>query len=917
MNIQNLAGQVLGQYELQSLLGMGGMGVVYRGVQLNLERTVAIKVLTPSLAAERGYLDRFYQEAKTAAALEHAHIGPVYDYGVQGEISYVVMRFLTGGTLADRMKQRDQQERPLPSVGEVARMLVQLGSALDYAHGRGVIHRDIKPSNIMFDDQGAAYLVDFGIAKLMESTTSLTASNTPIGTPAYMPPEQWRSEPLTPAADQYALAVTAYQVLTDTLPFQTTTPYALLHAHLHEDPVPITDKRRDLPLVLADTLAKAMSKSPADRYPSAGAFAAAFQEAAADQMGEATNFFTTPVKLRSTPRPGSLPAPISGPISSASRSGAQLVSTASDEDLVTIHQRTPLRLKLVVVGVVVALLAVIGVLAALWLGGGDGDSSSLLGNPQTQTRVAAALSDFSTREALRATEDLQTAEARGQQAGRATAEAENMTALAARDATQTAAAMADAATAEFVAGATQAALDATATQDAGDRRATFEAFNAEQTQAAAEQAEARQTQSAAQTQAAVSERATATAQAAQATADARATATRSAADALATQTALDARATQIALDSAALNATDAAATQAAFSRMATADARTATAQAARAQATAAALNATATRAADIVNTTATYEAAATEIMLMATTAQEAREQLGTRQALGQTATADAQTATFIARITDTPTVTPTPTLTPTATVTPTATPSPSPTPAAQPDLRMVYDESRFVITNVSERDLNISGLALMADGRPDVIFPVALWQELSAGNPARMEPGTCFSLSTGAVSASDAPPPAAQCRRLMGYVESPAPSRHFWLGGESFSLVRIITDDLLGEEVARVPVYTCEAAAGECDFALPEPVTCPGFLPSVLRVGEVARVVPRLTVNVYAGADDSGEVLAELPAESRLTILDGPRCADGTLWWQVSAVTGDAGDEITGWAAEGRDTRYWLVPATE
>ena len=168
MNVQNLSGQVFGQYELRELLGFGGMGAAYLGFQKSLERKVAVKVLFPGLAAEPGYIERFYREAKTAAALEHSHIVPIYDYGVQGDISYVVMRLLTGGTLEQRITQRMSADRPLPSYGEISELLKQLASALDYAHSRGVIHRDIKPGNIMFDDNGLAYIVDFGIAKLME-----------------------------------------------------------------------------------------------------------------------------------------------------------------------------------------------------------------------------------------------------------------------------------------------------------------------------------------------------------------------------------------------------------------------------------------------------------------------------------------------------------------------------------------------------------------------------------------------------------------------------------------------------------------------------------------------------------------------------------------------------------------------------
>jgi serine/threonine-protein kinase len=173
MGVQNLTGQTLGQYELRELLGAGGMGAVYRAYQPSLQRTVAIKVLKPELTSDPGYIERFTREARTSAALEHPNIIPIIDYGTQQDISYLVMRLLTGGSLSERVAQRAGTEHPLPSLGEIADLLRQVGSALDYAHNQGVIHRDIKPSNIMFDNHGNAYVVDFGIAKLLEATATL------------------------------------------------------------------------------------------------------------------------------------------------------------------------------------------------------------------------------------------------------------------------------------------------------------------------------------------------------------------------------------------------------------------------------------------------------------------------------------------------------------------------------------------------------------------------------------------------------------------------------------------------------------------------------------------------------------------------------------------------------------------------
>jgi serine/threonine-protein kinase len=309
MTIHNLAGQKLGQYELRELLGTGGMGAVYRGYQPALEREVAIKVLSPMLAEEEGYLERFNREAKTAAALEHTHIVPVYDYGTQQDISYVVMRLLSGGTLGERLKRLSEAGRDLPSLGDVADLLKQLSGALDYAHSQGVIHRDIKPNNIMFDHQGSAYLVDFGIAKLVEATSQLTGSGVSVGTPTFMSPEQWRAEPVTPATDIYAVGAMAYLMVTGQTPFEAPTPYALMHKHLNEMPTPPHQVRAEVPPSLAPVLARAMAKDPKARFPSAMAFAQAFDRAIQSQRGEPSDFFTAPIPQRTRPARTALAPP--------------------------------------------------------------------------------------------------------------------------------------------------------------------------------------------------------------------------------------------------------------------------------------------------------------------------------------------------------------------------------------------------------------------------------------------------------------------------------------------------------------------------------------------------------------------------------------------------------------------------------
>ncbi len=363
MNIQDLSGQALGQYELRELLGLGGMSAVYRAYQLNLKREVAVKVLPPALAREPNYVQRFSREAETAAALEHPHIVPIYDYGVEERTSYIVMRLLTGGSLADRM----MQNAGLPSPDEVVRVLAQIAEAFDYAHSKGVIHRDVKPSNIMFDAHGNAFLVDFGIAKMLKSTTSsLTATGAVLGTPLYMAPEQWRSERPTAATDQYALGVTLFQWLTGTMPFEADTPYSLMHMHLNQPPPPLAEWRPELPDAVGTVLQRALAKAPEDRFPSMQAFARAFENAVYAAQQEAT----TPL------------SPVFSSVIETSPNVAGAGDEADEEDIaqsavlpVTVA-RPPQRSRVVWWSAGVGVLALLGVLAVFLLLWGRGRASS-------------------------------------------------------------------------------------------------------------------------------------------------------------------------------------------------------------------------------------------------------------------------------------------------------------------------------------------------------------------------------------------------------------------------------------------------------------------------------------------------------------------------------------------------------------
>ncbi|MCC6567244.1 MAG: protein kinase, partial [Chloroflexi bacterium] len=379
----NLAGQTLGKYELRDLLGEGGMGAVYRAYDHSLNRQVAVKVI--SLAKNDPELQaRFIREAQTAAALEHSHIVRVYDYGIDREISYVVMQHLTGGSLSERIKQAVRQGRPLASLSEVSLLLDQLASALDYAHAQGVIHRDIKPQNVMFNNQGQAFIVDFGIAKLISGSTNLTHSGMAMGTPSYMPPEQWASKELTPAADQYALGIMTYQLLSGRLPFEAETPLQVMYKHMNDQPTPISTFRPDIPPALLLVIDRALSKDYHQRFPNCTQFAQAFGAAVSGTQAGSTEYFTfklaaaKPSGLPYTPTPSQPPPATPTPVSSPSM---QALPTA----------RPAQRSRGLLIGVI-GIVATAAIVAALLLGGrGTGDVEMTV-TAQHLTLIAGGLS---------------------------------------------------------------------------------------------------------------------------------------------------------------------------------------------------------------------------------------------------------------------------------------------------------------------------------------------------------------------------------------------------------------------------------------------------------------------------------------------------------------------------------------------
>ncbi len=283
--MDNLIGQNLGRYHVIEQLGQGGMASVYKAFDTTLERFVAIKIIRTDKqegTEQNEFLKRFQREAKALAQMDHPYILKVLDYGEQAGTPFLIMPFVMGGTLKEKMGH------PMP-YREAAALLAPVAQALDYAHQRKIIHRDVKPANILITESNSPLLSDFGIAKILESkdSTQLTATGVGIGTPDYMAPEQWMGK-ADPRTDIYSLGIIFFQMVTGRLPFSADTPAAVLIKHM-QDPLPRPASLvPDLPEAVEQVIFKALAKEPENRFQDMKAFADALGKLAVGDQGSLT-----------------------------------------------------------------------------------------------------------------------------------------------------------------------------------------------------------------------------------------------------------------------------------------------------------------------------------------------------------------------------------------------------------------------------------------------------------------------------------------------------------------------------------------------------------------------------------------------------------------------------------------------------
>jgi serine/threonine-protein kinase len=289
-------GTRLGQYEVQDLIGQGAMGVVYRAYHVQLERTGAVKVLQ-GIAPDTDSTARFRHEAQAIAQMRHPNIVNVFDFGEYEGTPYMIIEYVPGGSLASRMKQGSME------TGAALKYLRGMAAGLDYAHSLGIVHRDVKPANVLLEKDESPVIADFGLVKLMQSTSLKSMTGVTTGTPAYMSPEQVTGSKVGPPADRYSLATIAYEMLTGSIPFDGEGLMEVLYAQVHRDPPLPSARNSSLNPQVDAVVMRGLAKDPAARWESCTAFVDALAAALAGKTdpGVARTLVMTPAVASTVP----------------------------------------------------------------------------------------------------------------------------------------------------------------------------------------------------------------------------------------------------------------------------------------------------------------------------------------------------------------------------------------------------------------------------------------------------------------------------------------------------------------------------------------------------------------------------------------------------------------------------------------
>ncbi len=366
-------GDVFVGHRIETLAGRGGMGVVYRATQLDLDRLVALKVIAPALAEDPDFRARFIAESRSAASIEHPNVLPVYSAGEHDGVLYIVMRYVDGPDLRALVRANEGLDPE-----RAAHIVAQVGAALDAAHRHGLVHRDVKPANVLIDADDHAYLTDFGLTKRITSSVDLSRSGSWVGTLGYVAPEQIRGAGVDARTDVYALGCVLVHALTGSAPYVRESDEATMWAHLNSPPP--TDS---VPVEFEGVVARALAKDPSDRYPSAGDLGRAALTAA----GRSGVAAPERIVARGAARPDGVAGPLDEPDAETRPSpphDARDTRVAAPRERPTQRARGPRWLP-----VAVGLAAVVGVAAVLLSGGGDGGNA----NTHTATMSQALTAD--------------------------------------------------------------------------------------------------------------------------------------------------------------------------------------------------------------------------------------------------------------------------------------------------------------------------------------------------------------------------------------------------------------------------------------------------------------------------------------------------------------------------------------------